>query len=158
MLELAGELGPEARDEGRAAVGDDSVGKTMVAEDSIEEEPGETGSIERFSGGDEVGVASETIDNDPDGVVAVREGKFDDVIHCDATPGSERDVEGLEEPEGLVSRSFDTTALVARADIRAHVPSDSRPGVVVLDKLERRATAGVACSRRIVKEMQNVSR
>ena len=88
----------------------------------------------------------------------MRGGKLDDVVHCDATPGSERDVEGLEQPERLVSWCLDTTALVARADVRAHVPSDSRPGVVVLDKLERRATAGVACSRRIVKEMQNVSR
>ena len=70
-LELAGELGPESGDEGRAAVGDDAVGETMVAEDTIEENPGKTGSIEGLSGGDEVGVAGETVDNDPDGVVAM---------------------------------------------------------------------------------------
>ena len=70
-LKLAGEFGPEARDKGRAAVGDDAVGETMVAEDTIEENPGKTGSIEGLSGGDEVGVAGETVDNDPDGVVAM---------------------------------------------------------------------------------------
>ena len=156
-LELAGELRPESRDEGRAAVGDDSVGKTVVAEDSIKEEPSETGGVERFGGGDEVGVAGETVNYNPNRVVAVRRGKFDYVVHGDSTPRTERDVEGLEEPKGLVSRSFDATALVARADVCAHVPSDSRPGVVALDELECRATTGMTCSRRIVKKMQNIS-
>ena len=65
-LELAGELRPESRDEGTAAVGDDRVGKTVVAEDSIKEEPGETGGVERLCGGNEVGVTSKAVDNDPD--------------------------------------------------------------------------------------------
>ena len=87
----------------------------------------------------------------------MRGGKLDDVVHCDATPGSERDVEGLEEPERLVSWCLDTTALVARADIRAHIPSDSRPGVVALDELEGRTMIRMTCRRRIVAKAKIIS-
>ena len=156
-LKLAGEFGPETRNEGGTTVGDDGVREAVVAEDAIEKEPGETRSVERFGGRDEVGVAGETVNYNPNRVVAVRRGKFDYVVHGDSTPGSERDVEGLEEPEGLVSRSFDATALVARADVCAHVPSDSRPGVVALDELEGRATTGMTCGRGVMEEVQNVS-
>ena len=60
-LKMAGEFGPEARDEGRATVGDDGVRETVVTEDTVEEEPGETGSVRRFSGGNEMSIADETI-------------------------------------------------------------------------------------------------
>ena len=69
----------------------------------------------------------------PDGVVAVQHGKFDDVVHGDVGPGSEMDVKRLEESKWLVSWGFDPAALVARLDIRAHVPSDARPRVIALD-------------------------
>ena len=68
-LELSSELGPETGDKGGAAVGDDGVGKTMVTEDAIEEKPGKTGGVERLGGGNEVGVTSKAVDNDPDSSV-----------------------------------------------------------------------------------------
>ena len=116
-LEMAGELGPEARNESRAAVGDDGVRETVVTEDAVKEEPGETGGVERFGSGDEVGVAGKPIAHDPDGVVAMRCGELDDVVHRDVGPGSERDVEGLEESKRLVSWGLDPAALVARLNV-----------------------------------------
>lgn len=74
---------PELGHEHGSTVGDDGIRKHVKAEDSIEEEPCETGSIDSLIAWDEVGCASETVAHHPNRVVAVRCRKFYAVVHRD---------------------------------------------------------------------------
>ena len=127
------ELSPKTRDKCGAPIRDDGVGEAMIAENTVEEEPGETGGVERLIARDEVSVARESVADDPNRVVTVRQGKLDDVVHGDRAERAVGNFKRVQESERLVSWGLDPAALVARLDIRAHVPSNARPRVVALD-------------------------
>jgi hypothetical protein len=67
----------------------------MIAENPVEEKPGELGSLDRLVARDEVSDAGEAIANHVDRVVAVRNRKFDDEVHRNREPRMGQDIEGL---------------------------------------------------------------
>ena len=108
----------------------------MVAEDAVEEEPCQPWCIEGLVARDEVGIAGETVADDPDGVVAVRERELDDVVHGDGAPWTERSSEGLEKAERLVAWSLDATTSVTGTHIVADIRGDAWPRVIARDESE----------------------
>lgn len=59
----------------------------------------------------------ETITNDPNGVISMRNGEFDNEIHQNGLPGTRRDVEGLEKAKWFMKRCFDVRAYLAHFNI-----------------------------------------
>ena len=75
----------------------------MIAEDIVKEKPHESRCVKGFGGRDEMSITCETVANDPDGVVAMREGELDDVVYGDVLPQTVKYIEWAQEPIWLVS-------------------------------------------------------
>ena len=141
-LELADELSLKAQDKSRAIVRNDSVRKTMVAKNAIKKEPSNSGGIKRFNGRDEIGIAGGVVDDNPKKVIANKERKLDNVVYGTTALQSEWNTRGLEEPKWLMLWGFDITVLVTCTNVHMYVPSDSQPGVAMLDHLKSHVMTG----------------
>ena len=89
----------------------------MQAEDVGDELSGNILGGVLVSGRDEVGLLGELINNNKDRVMAIGEGKFDDVVGRDGGPGTRGDWKGREEAMAFMVWRFGSLAGVAGLDV-----------------------------------------
>ena len=84
-LEVGAESGlerlPEGGDEYGASVRDDGLGRAVEAEDVVDEEGGESGSVEFGRGRNKMGLFSKTVHHDPNTVEAMRKRQTGNEVH-----------------------------------------------------------------------------
>ncbi|TFK25788.1 hypothetical protein FA15DRAFT_589629, partial [Coprinopsis marcescibilis] len=88
----------------------------------------------------------ETITNDPDGVITMGLGEFDNKIHGDGLPGTVGDVERFEQTIGFVSGNLDMVANIAGCNISTDVCVNAGPRVAQQEFLERQGAARVSAN------------
>ena len=99
----------------------------MISENPVEEDPGKVSSRGRLGVRNKVGIARETVADDPDRVVAVRAGELDDMIHCNRAPRPVRNVERAEQSERFVSRGLDATTDITCTNVVAYISVEAWP-------------------------------
>lgn len=109
-VELEADVAPEGRRKEASAVGDNVLGEAMKSMDVLLEDPGEVRGGVGGHAGDEVGHLGEAADDNENGVVAVGDRKFHDVIERDRGPGSFRNGQWLEKTVRPMSRRFGALA------------------------------------------------
>lgn len=147
---------PELGHEDGAAIRDDGVGDAMKAENVGEEEPGEAGGVDGFVARNEVSGSGEAVADDPNGVITVRCGEFDDKIHRDGLPRARWNVKRLEESVGLVARGLDASTRIAGLDIAPYERVHAWPRVVASDQFEGADSAWMTGGESIMAREKNV--
>lgn len=127
------EFVPKFGHEDRAAIGNDGVGDAVEAKDVSEEEPGESGGVDRFIARDEMSGSCQAVTYNPDGVVTVRRGELDDEVHGYGFPRTCWDIERFQETVGFVAWGLDSSARIASLHVASYEGVHAWPQIVTSD-------------------------